>query len=45
MVKTILSVDYVIEESEPPNLVVTVTGLITGLGLGLMFHPMLQSAD
>jgi uncharacterized membrane protein len=24
------------------NLVVTVAGLITGLGLGLMFHPMLQ---
>lgn len=25
------------------NLVVTVAGLITGAGLGLMFHPMLQS--
>jgi uncharacterized membrane protein len=25
------------------NLLVTVAGLITGVGLGLMFHPMLQS--
>jgi hypothetical protein len=25
------------------NLAVTVAGLITGAGFGLMFHPMLQS--
>jgi uncharacterized membrane protein len=27
------------------NLVVTAAGLITGAGLGLMFHPLLQNQD